>query len=1272
MDWSLPSLRRDSLREMVVSKNRFCTENDRHLKHNMKAMELQEQLLIFRVGPIACCVTARDVDSIVNAQALHNLPKQADFIAGVLQYRESTVSIVNLFHKFALETPESPEHGRFIMAYTRHGVTGFWVDEIIEITNDFEQEWSAAPSFIEDKVFDRTLIWHEKLILQTDFDRLFAMQTSAALSQWASKNDDNWDIKKTKSIQSEDTQSQREKITGSPHSETIINDLVTRGTAFSQPVTDTEIELDESTLSQFEHTGQSSFAESVPDFSMAEHNIGLEDVFENDEINSHITEASNEVDEPVTQQNQANIDIPREADSEYLQTDPVEDTASIMVSSSGGEDSVVITESPGSESPLSEASDTLPVSENYEDQVINDSENISDVQGDGSEITETKSNAVVSEPESEIPKTAIVEQDYEDLGKSSTEDSVSLSLKASEFSKTHSFEVLSDVVTEHQDSDFFSQESTTVNVENEDKASTFVLTPGALHDESETTTPQDSSQITQVDEQNEDQFNLTFGSEGEQISTTILKPDSEPTSDVILDSDLRDDFRDSASTLSFPEINAEHLTPAETETGSGLEDTKFSSFDLDIDVTSLETDIDDSLAESLNTLSLEEESVSLDFIDDDSHQTDVKTISSQRTEAQSDLGKELDPGEGLHTSVDVSTELATDSSTEINSSVETNLNIVPETIGHEETTVTATSKTEDFGEDVESYFKQHLDEQISIYQQSVEEQIQKEKLSQPKKYKEQEKNEELEKVEQQEITAQSSSMASEAIEETDVDLTKEVKSFALESVFENSEAIINKDFRGSKTRKITETNNFSTISDIQEGEEAHASVTEFGTSDLESHPSSSDPDSKLESFGESQASGKPGSAAESEIDDSVFEKTHPSKGGEGESEALLVSRNDVSKFERSDHTDEFFQGDEDSREQELKKEEAVRKVLGRIETNSPKKDKNAPFRVIASVLFVATGVFMAGHYGMLPDSFNSSKIRDLVLLHEVFPSLDPKNEKLPLKIETVKEKYGDSVSVAGSVAELPPVKIPVPLVLPEPVVEPGIEQAVDTVKEPVKEAVTKVEENPDVILELKDKSFAESEIETAGPTEIKIQEEKSSDVIAGVPVEASEPTPAVSGSLARSRMLESDPTADTESYVLNIVEPTIDYDVPAKTGGTAKSLPDPKPEKVTKEIVALQSNEIKHESASKLGKINTIEKPPEIDNNSTSIKSANLQTPVFSIHNVVRGDTLWDIAETYLHNPFRYPDLARWSNIKNPDLIYPGNKVKYIPPAKKTSSSSKK
>jgi nucleoid-associated protein YgaU len=45
-------------------------------------------------------------------------------------------------------------------------------------------------------------------------------------------------------------------------------------------------------------------------------------------------------------------------------------------------------------------------------------------------------------------------------------------------------------------------------------------------------------------------------------------------------------------------------------------------------------------------------------------------------------------------------------------------------------------------------------------------------------------------------------------------------------------------------------------------------------------------------------------------------------------------------------------------------------------------------------------------------------------------------------------------------------------------------------------------------------------------------------------------------------------------------------------------------------------------------------------------------------HVVVRGDTLWHIAKTYVGDPFRYPELTQLSNIRDPDLIHPGDIVR--------------
>ncbi|MFO1444076.1 LysM peptidoglycan-binding domain-containing protein [Bacillus sp. Bva_UNVM-123] len=46
-------------------------------------------------------------------------------------------------------------------------------------------------------------------------------------------------------------------------------------------------------------------------------------------------------------------------------------------------------------------------------------------------------------------------------------------------------------------------------------------------------------------------------------------------------------------------------------------------------------------------------------------------------------------------------------------------------------------------------------------------------------------------------------------------------------------------------------------------------------------------------------------------------------------------------------------------------------------------------------------------------------------------------------------------------------------------------------------------------------------------------------------------------------------------------------------------------------------------------------------------------------HKVVKGDTLWAICKKYLGDPTKYPEIAKKNNIKNPNLIYPGQIIKF-------------
>ncbi|MFV1983310.1 MAG: LysM peptidoglycan-binding domain-containing protein, partial [Thiohalomonadales bacterium] len=100
--------------------------------------------------------------------------------------------------------------------------------------------------------------------------------------------------------------------------------------------------------------------------------------------------------------------------------------------------------------------------------------------------------------------------------------------------------------------------------------------------------------------------------------------------------------------------------------------------------------------------------------------------------------------------------------------------------------------------------------------------------------------------------------------------------------------------------------------------------------------------------------------------------------------------------------------------------------------------------------------------------------------------------------------------------------------------------------------------------------------------------------------------------------------------------------------------------KAKTEDTSLTKNTVKPENEKK---VNLISNSKQYKIQIQSNKNQNIDPSIISkeiIHIVVKGDTLWHIAKFYVKDPYRYPELARLSNIKNPDLIYPGNRVHII------------
>ena len=63
----------------------------------------------------------------------------------------------------------------------------------------------------------------------------------------------------------------------------------------------------------------------------------------------------------------------------------------------------------------------------------------------------------------------------------------------------------------------------------------------------------------------------------------------------------------------------------------------------------------------------------------------------------------------------------------------------------------------------------------------------------------------------------------------------------------------------------------------------------------------------------------------------------------------------------------------------------------------------------------------------------------------------------------------------------------------------------------------------------------------------------------------------------------------------------------------------------------------------------------------TSVNGAEFKSSYPVEYVVKKGDTLWDISQEFLEDPWRWPEIWQVNeHIENPHLIYPGDRIRLI------------
>ena len=150
----------------------------------MAALQDNNALLIFRVGPVYCCAPTLPVEAIIQPPHLTHPPGSSSAQPGIFKHGAQLVSVVDLRHRFGLDEDKHAKPGRIVITQLNQSSVGFWVDGIIDVLETPTQGWGNLPPHLPRGVFSRTLLLDNKIHLYAEFEKLHSLQQTGYLRDY--------------------------------------------------------------------------------------------------------------------------------------------------------------------------------------------------------------------------------------------------------------------------------------------------------------------------------------------------------------------------------------------------------------------------------------------------------------------------------------------------------------------------------------------------------------------------------------------------------------------------------------------------------------------------------------------------------------------------------------------------------------------------------------------------------------------------------------------------------------------------------------------------------------------------------------------------------------------------------------------------------------------------------------------------------------------------------------------------------------------------------
>ena len=149
----------------------------------MAALDDNNSLLLFRVGPVRCCAPSLPVESIITPPALTHPPGSNIARPGIFKHGKQLVSVMELRYLFGVNK-EDWKPGRNIITRIENRFIGFWVDEILDVIEMPGKGWGKVPTLIPQDIFSRTLLLDEHIFLYAEFENLAKIRHPGILKKY--------------------------------------------------------------------------------------------------------------------------------------------------------------------------------------------------------------------------------------------------------------------------------------------------------------------------------------------------------------------------------------------------------------------------------------------------------------------------------------------------------------------------------------------------------------------------------------------------------------------------------------------------------------------------------------------------------------------------------------------------------------------------------------------------------------------------------------------------------------------------------------------------------------------------------------------------------------------------------------------------------------------------------------------------------------------------------------------------------------------------------